>query len=149
MMLRKIGRFAVSAAIFALAGCTCIQELSPEEVKKQGDTPEFELGRDMLIAFLRNDASGFVSHLEPKVQEQFTTHKFRETREKIVAELGEPVSFRYLTTLEMTALKPNIWVVRFKRVNPRSGKEFFQEVLFQIVTARADRKTHVLSFNFK
>ena len=70
-----------------------------------------------------------------EVQEQFTVEKFRETRERIVRELGEPVSFRYLTTLEMTALKPNIWAVRFKRVNPVSKKEFYQEVLFSIVTA--------------
>ena len=136
------------AAVLA-AGCTSISELPPEELKKQGDTPEYVLGREMLIAFLRNDGRAFVSRLEPKVQEQFTVEKFRETRERIVRELGEPVSFRFLTTLEMTALKPNVWAVRFKRVNPQSQKEFHQEVLFQVVTAFADGKAHVISFNFK
>ena len=111
--------------------------------------PEFVLGRKMLIAFLENDGRAFVSYLEPKVQEQFTVEKFRETRERIVRELGEPVSFRYLTTLEMTALKPNIWAVRFKRMNLKNDKEFYQEVLFQVVTAFADGRAHVISFNFK
>ena len=59
------------------------------------------------------------------------------------------MSFRYLTTLEMTVLRPNIWAVRFKRVNPQSGKEFHQEVLFRVVTAFADGKAHVISFNFQ
>ena len=149
-MFKTICRFmAAGLAAAVAAGCTCISELPPEELKKQGDTPEYVLGREMLIAFLKNDARGFVSHLEPKAQEQFTVEKFRETRERIVRELGEPVSFRFLTTLEMTALKPNVWAVRFKRVNPQSQKEFHQEVLFQVVTALADGKAHVISFNFK
>ena len=114
----------------------------------QGDTPEFQLGREMLIAFLEDDGRAFVSRLEPKVREQFTVEKFREARARIVKELGEPVSFRYLTTLEMTALKPNVWAVRFKRVNPQSEKEYYQEVLFRVVTALADGKAHVISFNF-
>ena len=149
-MLRNV---AVAAAL-ALAGatfggCTTISELPPEEVKKQGDTPEYTLAREMLIAFLRGDARGFVSHLTPEVQKQFNAAKFKETRSNIVKNLGEPVSFRFLTTLEMTALKPNVWAVRFKRVNPVSKKEFHQEVLFSIVTAEVDGKAHVISFNFK
>ena len=145
--------FVIAASLFlaagAFSGCTTISELPPEEVKKQGDTPEFILGRDMLIAFLRGDAGGFVSHLSPEVQKQFNAAKFKETRDNIVKNLGEPVSFRFLTTLEMTAVKPNVWVVRFKRVNKISKKEFYQEVLFSIVTAEVDGKAHVLSFNFK
>ena len=133
----------------AFCGCTTIRELPPEEVKKQGDTPEFILGRDMLIAFLRGDANGFVSHLSPEVQKQFNAAKFKETRANIVKNLGEPVSFRFLTTLEMTALKPNVWAVRFKRVNQVSKKEFYQEVLFSIVTAEVSGRAHVISFNFK
>ena len=137
----------LAAALFA--GCTTISELPPEELKKQGDTPEFALGRDMLIAFLRGDAKGFVSRLSPEVQKQFNTDKFTETRNNIVKNLGEPVSFRFLTTLEMTALKPNVWAGRFKRVNPVSKKVFYQEVLFSIVTAEVDGKANVISFNFK
>ena len=149
-MLRNIAASALpllAAALFA--GCTTISELPPEEVKKQGDTPEFVLGREMLIAFLRGDARGFVSHLSPEVQKQFTAEKFNTTRAGIVKNLGEPVSFRFLTTLEMTALKPNVWAVRFKRVNPVSKKVFYQEVLFSIVTAEVDGKANVISFNFK
>lgn len=149
-MLRNFAAAAlplVAAALFA--GCTTISELPPEEVKKQGDTPEFVLGREMLLAFLRGDARGFVSRLSPEVQKQFDTEKFNTTRANIVKNLGEPVSFRFLTTLEMTALKPNVWAVRFKRVNPVSKKVFYQEVLFSIVTAEVNGKANVIGFNFK
>ena len=149
-MLRNFATAALPLVAGALlAGCTTISELPPEEVKKQGDTPEFVLGREMLIAFLRGDARGFVSRLSPEVQKQFNAEKFNTTRANIVKNLGEPVSFRFLTTLEMTALKPNVWAVRFKRVNPVSKKVFYQEVLFSIVTAEVDGKAHVISFNFK
>ena len=149
-MLRDLAAAALpllAAALFA--GCTTISELPPEEVKKQGDTPEFVLGRDMLIAFLRGDARGFVSHLSPEVQKQFNAAKFNETRGNIVKNLGEPVSFRFLTTLEMTALKPNLWAVRFKRVNPQSGKEFHQEAVFRATTARVDGQARIIGFNFE
>ena len=147
-MKKELPLFASMLAAAVFCGCTVIRELPPEELRKQGDTPEFVQGRKLLTAFLENDGSGFVSQLEPKVREQFTVEKFRETRARIVEALGEPVSFRFLTTLEMTALKPNIWAVRFKRVNPQSEKEFHQEVLFRVVTALADGKAHVISFNF-
>lgn len=149
-MLRDIAFAALPLfAAVLFAGCTTISELPPEDVKKQGDTPEFALGRDMLIAFLRNDAKGFVSHLSPEKQKQFNTEMFSQTRADIVKNLGEPVSFRFLTTLEMVAFQPNIWVIRFKRVNPVSKKEFYQEVLFSIVTGRIDGKVQVISFRFK
>ena len=149
MFTRVLRNVLTGMAAALLAGCVYVKELPVEEVAKQGETPEFQLGREMLVAFLENDGRAFVSHLEPKVREQFTVETFRDTRARIVEALGEPVSFRYLTTLEMTALRPNIWVVRFKRVNPQSGKEFHQEVLFRVVTALADGKAHVISFNFQ
>ncbi len=148
MMKKIVFACAVALSLAGVNGCTTIAELPPEEVKKQGDSPEFRLCRELLMEFLKGDASGFVSHLSPEVQKVFTADKFRETRDNIVKNLGEPVSFRYLTTLELVALKPNIWAVRFKRVNPQTGREFYQEVLFRVITAEADGRVNVVSFNF-
>ena len=150
MTLRNVCRGALLLALPVLAGCgTTIRELPPAEVAKQGDSPEFKVSRDLLLAMLRNDAAAFVAMLEPEVRERFTVDSFRTARQNIVRELGEPVSFRYLTTLEMSTFRPNIWAVRFKRVNPKSGKDYFSEVLFQVVTGRADGKVHIISFQFK
>ena len=149
-MLRNIAVAALpllAAALFA--GCTTIRELPPEEVKKQGDTPEFVLGRDMLIAFLRGDAKGYASQLAPEYQKQFNAAKFKQTRDAFIRDRGEPVSFRYLTTLEMPIFRPNVWALRLKRVNPVSKKEFYHEELCVIETFKIDDKTHVRSFNFR
>ena len=59
------------------------------------------------------------------------------------------MSFRFLTTLEMTALKPNLWAVRFKRVKQPGGKEFYQEAVFRVTTARVDDEANVIGFNFE
>ena len=136
-------------ALPALAGCSGIRELPREEVVKQNDSPEFAVGRELLLALLRNDASGFVGLLEPDVRERFTVASFRSARAKITRELGEPVSFRYLTRLEMNTFRPDVWAIRFKRENPKTGKTFYNEVLFQVVTGRADGKVHIISFQFK
>ena len=145
--------FVAAASLFLAAGvfsgCTTISELAPEEVKKQGDTPEFALAREMLIAFLRGDARGFVSHLSPEVQKQFNTEKFAQTRAAFIKDRGEPVSFRFLTTLEMAVFKPNVWALRLKRVNPVTKKEFYHEELCIIETFEVDGKTLVRSFSFR
>ena len=120
-----------------------------EELKKQGDTPEFILGRKLLTAFLKNDPSTFVSLLSPEAERVFDEQKFRNMRAELVKSLGEPVSFRFLTTLEMTALKPNLWAVRFKRVSQPSGKEYYQEAVFRVTTARVDGRANIIGFNFE
>ena len=149
-MLRNIAAAALPLLAAALlAGCTTVSELPPEEVRKQGDTPEFTLGREMLIAFLRGDARGFVSHLTPEVQKQFTAEKFAQTRAAFIKDRGEPVSFRFLTTLEMVVFKPNVWALRLKRVNPVTKKEFYHEELCIIETFEVDGQTRVRSFSFR
>ena len=150
MTFRNVCRGALLLSLPVLAGCmTSIRELPQEEVKKQDESPEFKVSRDLLLAMLRNDAAAFVGMLEPDVRERFTVDNFRTARANITRQLGEPVSFRYLTTLEMNTFRPCIWAVRFKRVNPKTGKEFFNEVMFQVVTGRADGKVHIISFQFK
>lgn len=150
MIRRSFRAAATLAALLMLpTGCTIIREQPQEVVAKQDDSPEFQVSRDLLFAMLKNDASGFVKLLEPDVRERFTAENFRIARAKITKELGEPVSFRYLTTLEMNTFRPCVWAVRFKRVHPKTGKDFYSEVLFQVVTGRADGKVHIISFQFK
>lgn len=149
-MIRKAFQAAAALAAILLAGCTCVRELPPEEItREEQQTPEYELAKSMLIAFIRNDAEGFVRRMSPKNTELLNPESFRKFRAEMVESRGEPVSFRYLTTLEMPVpFKPQLWAVRMKKVNPQNGKEFYQEILFRVVTARADGKLHVISANF-
>ena len=103
----------------------------------------------MLNCFIRGDGDTFVANMAPKGQSQLTPAQFKKFRAEIIEARGEPVSFRYVTTLEMPiAFKPQIWAVRMKKTNAQSGKEFHQEILFRVVTARADGRVYVLSVNF-
>ena len=149
-MIRRFFRIAAATAATALlAGCTIIRELPSEDAKTQSETPEHELAREMLYAFLRNDAAGFIRRMEPKDRDRLTPERFKAFRQEMVESRGEPVSFRYLATLEMPVpFKPHIWAVRMKKVNRQNGKEFHQEILFRVVTARADGKVYVISVNF-
>lgn len=139
---------ALAAAVLQ-SGCTVISELPPEELRKENSSPEFAQCRKLLIAFLKNDAADFVESLAPELRDKFPAEKFKLYRAQLVKQMGEPVSFRYLTTLEMTALKPNLWAVRFKRVKQPGGKEFYQEAVFRATTAEVDGRANIIGFNFE
>lgn len=149
-MIRKVfpAAFAFGAAL--LTGCTCVRELPAKEVTSEEQrTPEYELAKEMLLAFIRNDAKGFVRRMSPKNTELLNPERFKKFRAEMIESRGEPVSFRYLTTLEMPVpFKPQIWAVRMKKMNLQNDKEFYQEILFRVVVARADGKLHVISVNF-
>ena len=149
-MIRKVFPAVVALGAALLTGCTCVKELPPQEVtKEEQQTPEYELAKEMLLAFIRNDANGFVRRMSPKNTELLNPERFRKFRAEMVESRGEPVSFRYLTTLEMPVpFKPQIWAVRMKKMNLQNDKEFYQEILFRVVIARADGKLHVISVNF-
>jgi hypothetical protein len=62
--------------------------------------------------------------------------------------MGEPISFRYVTSLELTALRPHIWKIRFQRTDPRNEKKFTSEALFRIITGTIDGKPVLIGFQF-
>ena len=149
-MIRKALSAAVALGAALLTGCTCVRELPSAEVtREEQQTPEYGLAKEMLLAFIRNDANGFIRRLSPKNTELLNPERFKKFRAEMIESRGEPVSFRYLATLEMPVpFKPQIWAVRMKKTNPQNGKEFYQEILFRVVVARADGKLHVISVNF-
>ena len=135
----------------ALPACTVIREAPvAENLRAETETEEYKLCRDLLICFIKNDASGFVKKLAPENAKIFTEETFRKTRKETVASLGEPVSFRYLTTLEFVSLKPHVWAVRFRRTDRTGQEEFFSEALFRVLTGRTkEGEVLVLSFQIQ
>lgn len=142
--------FAAAAAIgtLGITGCTTIRELPAEQVAREVKNPEHELCRELLMAVLKNDAKGFVSRLPEDYQKKFNVAEFTRNRDAIAKTLGQPVSFRYLTTLEFVTFKPHVWSVRFEREDS-AGKKIRSEALFRITTGR-DTKGQILviGFNF-
>ena len=137
------------AGVLFFCGCTTVKEMPAEKISQECNTPELKLCRELLIAFGKNDASGFVGRLTPENQKSFNKAEFKAARDNMLKTVGEPVSFRYLTTLEFVKLQPHVWVVRFKRKDLTKKNEFFSEALFRIVTGRdKNGQIYVLGFNF-
>lgn len=146
-------QICLSAALLALAGSftgcrSTVTELPPVEIAKTLTTAEQKLGRELLIAFINGDAEGFVKRLSPETQDKFGVKEFKATRSELIKTLGNPVSFRYLTTLEFIAVQPHIWKIRFEHKN-RKGELISNEALFRVITGRAsDGTILIIGFNF-
>ena len=147
IVLRRLPLIAaVLTAAAALSGCTVIKEYAPQEKAiAQVKPEEYELARALLAAFVANDAKAFIALLPDEKRTNFNAETFAKTRKSIVDSVGEPVSFTYLSALELPSLTPQIWKVRFRRVNYRNGKEFTSELLFRVVTGMTGKNTPVIT----
>ena len=147
-------RFSALAAVLlaaSVSACTTIRELpapSPDTELEAGTAAERDYSRKLLEAFLKDDASGFIALLSPEMREEFGKDKFALSRKVIKEELGEPVSFSYVTALEHVAITPHIWKVRFVRKN-KEDKEYHTEALFRVLAGH-DKEGNVIvvGFNF-
>ena len=150
-MLKKffLAMFAGAILLTFGNGCVIIKEYAPEANAVKINPAEQELARQLLQAFIKNDAKTFVSLLPDETRKNFTVDNFKQTRKSVIESIGEPISYTYMTTLELSALHPQIWKVRFKRYNVNRTKEFTSEVLFKVITGMSDRKTAVITgFHF-
>ena len=147
-------RFSALAAVLlaaSVSACTTIRELPPVDSGAELSIEaqeERDYSRKLLEAFLKNDASKFISLLSPEMKEEFGKDKFELSRKVITETLGEPVSFSYVTALEHVAITPYIWKVRFVLKN-KEGKEYYSEALFRVLAGH-DTKGDVIvvGFNF-
>ena len=152
--MTSFSRFSALAAVLlaaSVSACTTIRELPPVDPDVELSTEaaeEREYSRKLLEAFLKNDASKFISMLSPEMKEEFGKDKFELSRKVITETLGEPVSFSYVTALEHIAITPYIWKVRFVLKN-KENKEYYSEALFRVLAGH-DTKGNVIvvGFNF-
>ena len=148
--MKKLGvLITLLLTIGGLTGCTIIREVPTAERQKQPKGAEFDLCRTLIKAFMKNDAAAFVKHVPDEARRTFGVRQFETTRKSVIESVGEPISFEYVTELELTEnITPYIWKIRFRRVNEKSGKEFTSEILFKIVIGKLDKKPVMLSFQF-
>ena len=133
----------ISVVIFS--GCTVIRESAPEKSAVTVAPQEYELARQLLQAFVKNDAETFVALLPEETRAKFTAENFANTRRSVIESIGEPVAYSYLTTLELPALHPQIWKVKFRRKNINQTREYTSEVLFKVVTGMDNNKKAVIT----
>ena len=150
-ILSRIPALAAVLLAASVSACTTIRELPTDPVDAELSAEaaeERDYSRKLLEAFLKNDASKFISLLSPEMKEEFGKDKFELSRKVITETLGEPVSFSYVTALEHVAITPYIWKVRFVLKN-KEGKEYYSEALFRVLAGH-DTKGDVIvvGFNF-
>ena len=148
--MRKTGMLSgLIAGTVLLCGCaTGIRELPAEIRKTEPRGEEFDFCRRLVIAFMKNDARTFLAHVPEEARQKFNEKQFAASRKAIIESMGEPISFQYVTALELTAFTPHIWKIRFQRTDPRNGKKFTSEALFRIITGKLNGKPVLIGFQF-
>lgn len=143
--IRLLSSAAAAAALFAFGGCTVIKEFPSPKTEIAKVTPEeHELARKLLHAFVADDAAAFVALLPEEMRTNFNEEMFKKTRKSLFESVGTPISFKFITSLELPSLTPQIWKVRFKRVN-RRGEEYTSELMFRVITGKINKKTPVIT----
>ena len=97
---------------------------------------------------MKNDAKTFLGAMPEEARKKFNEKQFAASRKSILESMGEPISFCYVTSLEMTAFTPHVWKIRFQRTDPRNDKKFTSEALFRIITGKIDGKPVLIGFQF-
>ena len=147
MMKRLLDALLIAAAC-VLTACTTIRELPMEQRKGEPQGADHEACRTLLKAFVRNDAKAFLNCLPEEMREKFSEKQFAASRKSIIDSMGEPISFQYVTALELTTFTPHIWKIRFERKD-KKGNIIHSEALFRIITGDVGQgKAAVIGFNF-
>ena len=158
-IFRKI--FIIAAAgifISTLTGCAALTPFHSNSGKTDGGkytakTPEVKkVGENLVRAIVENDAKSFLRELPENLVQDFGKKDFDKTRDSMIKELGNPVSYTYLRNMAHPLATISIWVIRFERnvKDPKDGKEktVAMEVLFRTVSGEIQGKDTLLSFNF-
>ena len=151
-MLKRslIAGLALLAGSTLLCGCATdeLEELPMETGETEPQGADVEFSRQLVIAFMKNDAKAFLAHVPEEAREKFNEKQFAASRKAIIESMGKPISFRYVTSLEMTAFTPHIWKIRFQRTDPRNGKKFTSEALFRTITGKINGEPVLIGFQF-
>lgn len=138
----------IAGAAMANGCITGVRELPAEIRKTEPQGADYEFCRKLVVAFMKNDAKTFLGAMPEEARKKFNEKQFAASRKSIIESMGEPISFRYVTSLEMTAFTPHVWKIRFQRTDPRNGKKFTSETLFRIITGKIDGKPVLIGFQF-
>lgn len=146
--------FLSSCAILNFSSESRDKEL--DQVYKKGTqsapVPEKKMGEKLVRALIENDSKAFLKELPENLIQDFGKKDFEKTRNSMVKELGEPVSYTFIRNMAHPVAKISLWVIRFERTPAATTntkeKRLVMEVLFRVVYGKMDGKDTLLSFNF-
>lgn len=136
------------AAILACAGCSSLGDAEQSAAETSAPAEEQKAGESLILAFMKNKPSLFLSQLPAEARKDYTEKDFEITRKSMLEKLGEPVSYSFITNLEHPIATVSVWRIRFERWNSDKSKKIHQETLFRAISGKIDGKDVLLSFNF-
>ena len=128
-----------------IAGCATFNDAPAVKTELE---KEQELGEIMLEAFRKRDLKSFTQFIPAGGSEQYGKEEFAKEQQEVASRLGEIVSYRFLTQLEMEPLHQLVWAVRFRSHNLKC-EPVYREALFVIVVGKIDESRKVFLFGFK
>ena len=135
---------ALSILFFA-NGCASFAQNEVAEKLIQS-TPDAR-GEKLVAAFVSDNDKTFVELLPAELQKKFNSEQFESFRQQLAAELGNPVSYRYLGNVEHPLLQIEIWNIRFQRTDAQE-KIVSLEAPFRVISGSIDGRKQIISFNF-
>ena len=158
-IFRKILTIAAAGLIAStLTGCAILTPFHGNCGKTDGGkntvkTPEVKkMGENLVRAIVENDVKSFLRELPENLVQDFGKKDFDKTRESMIKELGNPVSYTHLRNMAHPLATISVWVIRFERnvKDKKDGKEktVAMEVLFRVAYGQIQGKDTLLSFNF-
>ncbi|MBE6390109.1 MAG: hypothetical protein E7043_08070 [Lentisphaerae bacterium] len=141
--MKKMLTLLMLSLIFC--GCRSVEELSEAEktlIREQ------QIGESMLEAFRKKDIERYLQYIPAGGRQLYGKKEFDKEQQEVASKLGEIVSYRFLTRLEMEPAHQLVWAVRFKSYSIK-GEPVFKEALFAIVVGEVDESKKVFLFGFK
>ena len=154
------GVLCLAAALLCSAGCRSTASASSSAVKpvsapapakadgKKAEPAVQKVGESLILAFMKDKPDLFISQLPEEARQKFTKKDFELTRKSMIDEIGEPVSYEFITNLEHPVATVSIWRVRFRRDSSDKTKKIFQERLFRAMYGKLDGRDVLFNWNF-
>ena len=143
--MKKIIALFLFALVFS--GCASVNDdnsMSDEKILAK----EQKMGEAMIEAFRKRDLAAFTQYIPAGGRQMYGKNEFQKEQQEIAARMGEIVSYRFLTKLEMEPAHQLGWAVRFKSYSLK-GEPIYREALFTIVVGEVDDSRKVFLFGFK
>ena len=129
-----------------LWGCASVDEEAV--VRRKVFEAEKRIGEEMIEAFRKRDFERFVRRFPSGGHGKYGREQFEQEQREAASRLGEIVSYRFLTQLELEPAHHLVWAVRFES-RTLKGDPIYREAIFSIVVGEVDGQRRVFLFGFQ
>lgn len=137
-----------AAVILTAASSACTSLEIQDNPESRPEQPQKIVGKELLEAFIRNDADAFLNQYPEGLRKNFSRKGFEQSRNAMLEKLGNPVSYRFVANLEHPVFTVSIWTIRFERDNADKTGKIYQEMVFRAIAGELDGKSILMNQNF-